>query len=98
MEHLAKMEHLVVEDYIVENAEKIFLKNTTYIAFEKCNNEPMRWNSDNTLFFAGSKEDAMLNLPEEEFYAIPVKECSPEIQAEYEKRILECIESGEIFI
>ncbi len=90
------MEHLV--EIIEDNYKEIFRKEDTYIAFVKCNMTPLRWGSDNSLFFAGSEEDALEDLDKDIFVALPVCKCSSEIQTEYEKRIIECIESGEIEI
>jgi hypothetical protein len=88
------MEHLV--EIIEDNHNEIFRKDNTYITFVKCNMTPLRWGSDNGLFFAGSAEDALFDLDEDIFITLPVSQCSAEIQTEYEKRIIECIENGEI--
>ena len=75
--------------------ENIYRKQNTYIAFIRCNMRPLRW-TNNKLFFAGSEEDALYDLDRDIFIALPVSECSKEIQREYEKRIEECIISDEI--
>jgi hypothetical protein len=75
-----------------------YKKEHTFLVVEKGNQEPLRWKSDNTLFFAGSVEDALEGLPQGEFVAIPVYLCSDEIQTEYEQLIDEKIKSGEIEI
>jgi len=78
-----------------------YKKENTYLVFEKKTNQPLRWTSDNKLFFAGSVDDALeswvaANLPYNEFAAIQVSQCSKEIQTEYEQLIDEKIKSGEI--
>jgi hypothetical protein len=75
-----------------------YKKRDTFLVFEKGHNEPLRWKSDNTLFFAGSVDDALEGLPYGEFHAIPVYFCSEVIQKEYEERVDELIETGEIEI
>jgi len=73
-----------------------YRKEHTYLVWNCSTNNFVRWNGDNTLFFAGSKEDALIDLDDNLFKAIPVSECSNHIQKEYEKRIDECIINGEI--
>lgn len=74
-----------------------YRKNGTYLVKDKKTNEFIRWQGDNTLFFAGSIDDALIGL-DDTFEAILVKDCPQDIQTEYEKRIDDCIESGEIEI
>jgi hypothetical protein len=76
--------------------ENKYKKEHTYLVLDCSTNDFIRWNGDNTLFFAGSKEDALIDLDENLFKAIPVSECLEDIQKEYEKRIDECIINGEI--
>jgi hypothetical protein len=76
----------------------IYRKEGTYLVREKNTNEFVRWQGDNKIFFAGSKEDALIGLSEDEFEALRVCDCPDDIQEEYEKRIIECIHSGEIDI
>jgi hypothetical protein len=75
----------------------IYRKEGTYLVREKKTNTFVRW-TDGKIFFAGSKEDALLGLTEDEFEALRVCDCPKDIQEEYEKRIIECIHSGEIDI
>ncbi len=73
-----------------------YKKENTYLVFEKGADQPLRWQSDNELFFAGSVDDALEGLPYGEFVAIQVSQCSKEIQTEYEQLIDKQIKSGEI--
>jgi hypothetical protein len=73
-----------------------YKKEHTYLVLEASTNTFVRWQSDNTLYFAGSVEDALIDLERGSFYAIPVSQCSDAIQKEYEQRVDKCIESGEI--
>ena len=75
-----------------------YRKEHTYLVLEASTNTFVRWQGDNTIFFAGSVEDALIDLEQGSFYAIPVSQCSEAIQKEYEQRIDECIQSGEINI
>lgn len=75
-----------------------YKKQDTYLVFERGQNEPLRWKSDNALFFAGSVNDALEGLPQDLFHAIPISQCSEVIQKEYEERIDELVETGEIEI
>jgi len=75
-----------------------YKKQDTYLVFERETNRLLRWKSDNTIFFAGSVDDALEGLPHEAFHAIPVSQCSEAIQEEYEERIDELIGTGEIEI
>ena len=75
-----------------------YRKKHTYLVLEASTNTFVRWQSDNTIFFAGSVEDALIDLEQGSFYAIPVSQCSSAIQKEYEQRIDDCIQSGEIDI
>jgi len=74
----------------------IYRKEGTYLVREKKTNTFVRWQSDNKIFFAGSKEDALIGLTEDEFEALRVCDCPDDIQKEYEERIIECIHSGEL--
>lgn len=47
----------------------------------------LRWASDNTLFYAGSFNDAMEDLNPKLFTAVPVCDAPLEIQKEYENLI-----------
>jgi hypothetical protein len=73
----------------------IYRKEGTYLVREKKTNTFVRW-TDGKIFFAGSKEDALLGLNEDEFEALRVCDCPYNIQKEYEERIIECIHSGEL--
>ena len=73
----------------------IYRKEGTYLVREKKTNTFVRW-TDGKIFFAGSKEDALLELNEDEFEALRVCDCPYNIQKEYEERIIECIHSGEL--
>lgn len=73
-----------------------YRKLHTYLVREIETNEFVRWQGDNTIFFAGSVEDALIGLPENLFEAVRVCDAPEDIQKEYEKRIDECIASGEI--
>jgi hypothetical protein len=75
--------------------ENKYRKNSTYLVIDKLTNEYIRWHGDNTLFFAGSIDDALQGLGDT-CWAIAVKYCPKDIQDEYEKRIDECILNGEI--
>ena len=75
-----------------------YKKEHTYLVLEASTNAFVRWQGDNTIFFAGSVEDALISLERGAFYAIPVSQCSDAIQKEYEQRIDECIQNGEIYI
>lgn len=77
--------------------ERIYKYKNTWLVFSFQDNEPLRWQGDNTLFFAGSKSDAMLNLSTELFYAHTVLACMNEkVVKEYEQRIDACYLSGEL--
>ena len=73
-----------------------YRKENTYLVFERGTDQPLRWESDNKLFFAGSVDDALGGLPCDKFVATQVNQCSKEIQTEYEQLIDEKIKSGEI--
>jgi hypothetical protein len=73
-----------------------YRKLHTYLVREVETNEFVRWQGDNTIFFAGSVEDALIGLPKDLFEAVRVCDAPEDIQREYEKRIDECIASGEI--
>ena len=75
--------------------ENKYRKDFTYLVKDKKTNEFIRWNGENTIFFAGSIEDALIGL-DNTFEAIAVKDCPKDIQDEYEKRIDDCILNGEI--
>jgi len=75
-----------------------YRKNETYMVVCNETNEFIRWNGDNTLFFAGSEEDALIGLPDDKFNAVLVVDCPEDIQIEYERQIDECILNGEIEI
>jgi hypothetical protein len=75
-----------------------YRKEHTYLVLEASTNTFVRWQGDNTLYFAGSVEDALIDLEQGSFYAIRVSQCSSAIQKEYEQRIDDCIQSGEIDI
>ena len=64
-----------------------FLKNHTFLVFDYEYQDYLRWASDNTLFFAGSKEDALLDLEQYPFEAVEVIKCPENIQKEYEQLI-----------
>jgi hypothetical protein len=72
-----------------------YKKEHTYLVLEASTNTFVRWQND-TIFFAGSVEDALIDLERGSFYAMPVSQCSDSIQKEYEQRIDECIQNGEI--
>lgn len=55
--------------------ERIYKYENTWLVFSFQDNKPLRWQGDNTLFFAGSESDAMLNLSTELFYAHTVSAC-----------------------
>lgn len=59
----------------------------TYLVIENKSNQPMRWSGSNELFYAGNIEDAMIDLPSDQFTAKPVKDCSEELQKEYRQLI-----------
>jgi len=73
-----------------------YRKLHTYLVREVETNEFVRWQGDNAIFFAGSVEDALIGLPKDLFEAVRVCDAPEDIQREYEKRIDECITSGEI--
>ena len=73
-----------------------YKKENTYLVLETATNAFLRWNNDKSLFFAGSAEDALIDLESDFFYAIPVSECSELIQKEYEQKIDNCIKNKEI--
>ncbi len=61
-------------------------KDTNFIVFQHGQSEPFRYKSDNSLYYAGSVEDALLDLGDQ-FYCVPVSQCSDELQKEYEQII-----------
>ena len=64
-----------------------FLKNHTFLVFDYEYKDYLRWASDNSLYFAGSKEDALLDLEQYPFEAVEVIKCPENIQKEYEQLI-----------
>jgi hypothetical protein len=73
-----------------------YRKENTYLVIDKKTNQYIRLQGDNKLFFAGSKEDALIGLPNDDVEAIRVCDCPIDVQKEYEQRIDECIENGEL--
>lgn len=81
----------MVEDILKRDP---FLKNNTYLLFDLSSQEFIRWNCDKTLFFAGSKEDAMFGNDYPNLQAIEVIKCPEPIQKEYELTINKLIKNG----
>jgi hypothetical protein len=83
--------------YTVVTGHDKYKKSSTYLVINMATKTFSRWQGDGNLFFAGSIDDALIGL-DDNYQAIPVKDCPKDIQNEYEKRIDECILNGEISI
>jgi hypothetical protein len=64
-----------------------FLKNHTFLVFDYDKQDYIRWVSDKSLFFAGSKEDALIGIEQYPCEAVEVIKCPDSIQKEYEQLI-----------
>lgn len=75
----------------------IYRKQHTYLVIENETNEYVRWsNETKDIFYAGSVEDALIGLPEDEFRAIAVCDAPIHIQKEYEEAIDKAIMGGSL--
>ena len=90
--NLAEMES---EVFNVEEVD-IYKMENTYLVYQKSSHEYVRWNFDNSLFFAGSKEDAILGLQKDKFEVERVCDAPAHAKKEYMKLIDEKIKNGEL--
>ena len=81
----------MVEDILKRDP---YLKNNTFLLFDLDTQEFIRWSCDKSLFFAGSKEDAMFGNEYPSLQAIEVIKCPEPIQKEYETLINKMIKNG----
>lgn len=77
---------LITDKYKIEN---------TFLVLDTVCNDVMRWTSDKKLFYAGSVEDALIDLDAERFKAYPVALFTEKIQQEYVGLIDEAINNDE---